>query len=292
MGQTRRDSGLNFGRQSRRRGPLAVALGGLGLLAMVTLGQGLRVDVPPLLLHDAALAAQPGQGRPVPSDQDLANSLSDRVARDESTWSAIFRDQVGRPYNAPELVLFTGLTQSPCGGAVGATGPFYCAVDRKIYLDTAFFRALRAQPGGERAVGYVVGHLMAHHAQNELGLLAKASALRRTAAPGQAEEITARVELQADCLAGIWAAHATEPDAAAPRPDGVARILGAARSLERERRRQTEGRVPLPHSFLSVDAAARRNGFKQGHGGRLADCRRNLRDAQGDFGLGLGSTPY
>jgi len=114
--------------------------------------------------------------------------------------------QAGQDYRPPVLVLFKEATQSPCGGASVATGPFYCPTDRKVYLDTAFFTTLsqRLGAGGDFADAYVVAHEVAHHIQNELGILAEANRIRAQVSEAQSNEISVRIELQADCLAGVW----------------------------------------------------------------------------------------
>jgi hypothetical protein len=140
------------------------------------------------------------------ADERAAEFVSVTLADTEEVWAGIFPDQIGQTYQPVTLVLFKGFTQSACGGASAQTGPFYCPVDRKVYLDTDFFVTLERQlgAGGDFAAAYVVAHEVGHYVQDELGILGEAQRGRQQGADSEA----VRVELQADCFAGVWAHHA------------------------------------------------------------------------------------
>ncbi len=152
------------------------AIGGIGLVVIVLIGLFFGVDVTPLLNQGGAPIGG-GGGEVTAADEEAAQFVSVTLADTEEVWADIFANQLGREYRPATLVLFKGVTQSPCGGASGATGPFYCPLDQKAYLDTDFFTTLERQLGanGDFAAAYVVAHEIGHHVQNELGILGQAN---------------------------------------------------------------------------------------------------------------------
>ncbi len=193
-----------------RRGGGGARAGGLGLvgvLFVLGIGYFTGIDVTPLLTGSGG-SAPSQQTTPVSAEDDAATQFTAQVlATTEDVWSKVFQEQLGRTYEPPRLVVFSGVTQSPCGGASGATGPFYCPVDEKAYLDTGFFTMLsqRMGAGGDFAAAYVIAHEVAHHVQNELGILPKVNAARQQSSKAEANALTVRLELMADCLSGVWA---------------------------------------------------------------------------------------
>jgi predicted metalloprotease len=202
-----------------RRGQI-VRAGGLGIGTMVILGLiawGLGIN-PALLIGGAEMVSRhlpssAQQGKPAGSDeagQFVAAVLGDT----EDQWSAIFR-ATGKTYQPPKLVMYSGATRSACGMAQAAVGPFYCPNDRTVYLDTAFFKQietrLRGCEAGSKACqfsqAYVIAHEIGHHVQNQLGILPKVQALQARSGETEGNQLQVRVELQADCLAGVWANH-------------------------------------------------------------------------------------
>lgn len=181
----------------------AGGIGGVGLIAVLLIGYFLGVDVTPLL-NDPGASAPGGQVELTEADKQAGEFVAVTLKDTEEIWGGVFRDQLGQPYNAPVLVLFKGATASPCGGASGATGPFYCPGDKKVYLDTDFFTTLskRMGAGGDFAAAYVVAHEVAHHVQNELGILGKANQVRQQVSEAESNAISVRIELQADCFSG------------------------------------------------------------------------------------------
>jgi len=198
------------GKIEDRRGARSVGrVGGVGIvgtIAVVVLSQVLGVDLTPLLEQGAA--PQSSQSGQISASERAAGEFVSVVLADtEEVWDGIFGSSLNARYTPPTLVLYSGSTGSPCGGASGATGPFYCPGDQKIYLDTAFFDTMQRElgAGGDFAMAYVVAHEVAHHVQNELGIMAEANQARQRADQVTSNQISVRIELQADCLSGIWA---------------------------------------------------------------------------------------
>jgi predicted metalloprotease len=230
------------------------------------------VDLTPML-------SRQGQIGPAPQDQTTRISAESQaraefaavtLADTEVIWSAVFRDQLGRTYTPPTLVLFDSVTQSPCGGASGATGPFYCPVDQKAYLDLAFFDALARQLGaqGDFAAAYVIAHEVAHHVQNELGILGEVNALRARASASDGNALSVLTELQADCLSGVWAHHAQYTLGTLERGD-LSEALNAARRIGDDTLQRSAGRVPQPHTFTHGTSDQREGWFARGYGSGL-----------------------
>ncbi|MBV0912055.1 KPN_02809 family neutral zinc metallopeptidase [Anianabacter salinae] len=239
-------------------------IGGVGLLAVLAIGYFLGIDVTPLLQG----TGQPQTSAATPlteADRRAGDFVAVTLADTEEVWTDIFRDQFGETYAPATLVLFKGVTQSPCGGASGATGPFYCPADKKAYLDTAFFTTLSERLGasGDFAAAYVVAHEIAHHVQAELGILAQANAARARASEAESNAISVRIELQADCLSGVWAAHADARFDIMERGD-LGEALNAARQIGDDTLQRSAGRVPQPHTFQHGTSAQRERWFRRG----------------------------
>jgi predicted metalloprotease len=267
--QGRRGSG-NI--EDRRRMAGAPAIGGIGLVIIVLIGLFLGVDVTPLLNQGGVPIGGGGVVRA--ADEEAAQFVGVTLADTEDVWTGIFANQLGRQYRQPTLVLFKGVTQSPCGGASGATGPFYCPLDQKVYLDTDFFTTLERELGanGDFAAAYVVAHEVGHHVQNELGILGKTTEIRRQVSPAEANALSVRVELQADCFAGLWARAADEQLGTIERGD-LEEAMVAARQIGDDTLQRNAGRVPQPHTFTHGTSEQRMRWFYQGYNsGELASC--------------------
>ena len=258
--------------EDRRRAAGAPAIGGVGLVVVVLLGLFLGVDVTPLLNQGAPLGG--GGGEVTAADEAAAEFVSVTLADTEEVWAGIFASQLGREYRPATLVLFKGVTQSPCGGASGATGPFYCPADRKAYLDTDFFTTLERRLGaeGDFAAAYVVAHEIGHHVQNELGLLGRANEIRRQVSPAEGNAISVRIELQADCFAGLWA-RAAEAQFGSLEPGDIEEAMVAARQIGDDTLQRNAGRVPQPHTFTHGTSEQRMRWFYAGYrSGDIAAC--------------------
>ena len=251
--------------EDRRRtgGGAKAGIGGVGLLVVLAVGYFAGIDVTPLL-EEQGRTAPAGATRELSAEEQRAGEFAGQVlATTEQVWSRIFDEQVGRPYSAPTLVLYSGVTQSPCGGASGATGPFYCPADRKAYLDTEFFATMSRQlgAGGDFAAAYVIAHEVAHHVQNELGILPKVNQARQRAGQVEANHLTVRLELQADCLSGVWA-RAVE---GLLEPGDLEEALNAARQIGDDTLQRRAGRVPQPHTFTHGTSEQRQRWFATGY---------------------------
>lgn len=253
-------------RSGSRMGGGGIQVGGLGLVAVVLIGWVLGVDVTPLLTGagDGGGWSQDG-AELTEQDMQVGEFVSVTLADTEEVWAGIFA-QAGGTYDPATLVLFKGVTQSPCGGASGATGPFYCPSDQKVYLDTAFFDTLERQlgAGGDFAAAYVIAHEVAHHVQDELGILGEANRLRSSASAAQSNAISVRIELQADCFSGVFANHAGARFGSIERGD-IAEAMNAARQIGDDTLQRGAGRVPMPHTFTHGTSAQREDWFRRGY---------------------------
>lgn len=258
--------------QGGSRGAAAGGIGGVGLIAVLLIGYFLGIDVTPLL-------NDPGSTSPTPAELTQADKaagqfVSVTLADTEEVWTTVFEQQLGRRYEPATLVLFKGATQSPCGGASGATGPFYCPADKKAYLDTDFFVTLEKRLGakGDFAAAYVVAHEIGHHVQNELGILGKANAARQRASEADSKAISVRIELQADCLSGIWAREAARTFGSVDRGD-LEEAVNAARRIGDDTLQSAAGQRPMPHTFTHGTSEQRSRWFLIGlQSGKLAQC--------------------
>jgi predicted metalloprotease len=273
----------------RGMGPAVRAggIGGLGLL--VILGIALLMGVNPLALIgmlggeggvvEAPAPPTPGSpGRPTPgaggrTADPQAEFVSVILADTEDTWNRIFADS-GRRYEPPRLVLFTEATPSACGMGQAAMGPFYCPLDRQVYIDLAFFRALAQRFGapGDFAQAYVIAHEVGHHVQNLLGIAEEVHGMRQRAGPQQANTLSVLMELQADCLAGVWAHHAHQQRQILEAGDVEEGLRAAAAIGDDVMQRRAQGHV-VPESWTHGSSAQRVEWFRRGlSAGRVDQC--------------------
>ncbi|MEL6571095.1 MAG: neutral zinc metallopeptidase [Pseudomonadota bacterium] len=266
--------------EDRRRRPSRGAssggkIGGVGLIAILVIGYFLGIDVTPLLDGNQGGGISTSQSTEITAaDEQMAEFVSVTLADTEDVWAEIFARQVGEPYNAPTLVLFKGTTQSACGGASAATGPFYCPPERKAFLDTDFFVTMERQlgAGGDFAAAYVVAHEVAHHVQNELGILPQVNRMRATADQATSNALSVRVELQADCFSGIWARQVQERFGTLERGD-IGEALNAAKQIGDDTLARNAGRAVQPHTFTHGSSEQRQRWFVRGfESGDLTAC--------------------
>jgi predicted metalloprotease len=240
--------------------------GGIGTLLLVLVAMYFGVD-PSVILQ----GVDPGGPMPAPSvqqrrpgDDQLRDFVSVILADTEDTWGELFR-QMGRQYQQPRLVLFSGAVESACGFAEAAVGPFYCPGDRKLYIDLSFYRDLRDKLGapGDFAQAYVIAHEVGHHVQNLLGIAERVHAARSRRSRAEANALQVKMELQADCLAGVWANNAQRARQILESGD-IEEGLNAASAIGDDRlQRQAQGRV-VPESFTHGSSAQRVRWFKRG----------------------------
>lgn len=252
-----------------------LAGGGIGLLLLIGIGLFLGVD--PGTLLEAVETQQRVSPTPTPRQRALedeqAQFVSVVLADTEDTWSDIFR-AAGRSYAKPTLVLFSGAVQSACGLAQAAVGPFYCPMDQKVYIDLSFYSDLqdRFRAPGDFAQAYVIAHEVGHHVQTLLGISQKVHRERSRVSEVEANQLSVRQELQADCFAGIWAFHADRTRNLLESGD-IEEGLNAASAIGDDRlQRQSQGYV-TPESFTHGSSAQRVRWFKRGYElGDVSQC--------------------
>ncbi len=207
-----------------------------------------------------------------PSKDEQTQFVRTVLAETEDVWNGIFQAS-GQTYQEPTMTLFSGQVQSACGSASSASGPFYCPNDRKVYIDLSFYDQLDRQFGasGDFAQAYVLAHEVGHHVQNLLGVLPRYNQARQSMGESEANAMSVRVELQADCYAGIWG-HFTEQKGILEAGDLEEALNAATQIGDDTLQRRTQGYV-VPDSFNHGTSAQRRTWFERGFkSGRLQDC--------------------
>lgn len=256
--------------EDRRGGGGGISGGGLGiggvvLALVISYFTGINpmtllgiMEQTPLAQHNSAPAHKP------PANDPAATFVSKVLASTEDVWSETFREE-GRTYKAPRLVLFTGATPTACGTGQTAMGPFYCPGDQKVYIDLAFYRELkdRFHAPGEFAQAYVVAHEVGHHVQNLLGIAQKVHDAQQRSSRTAANALSVRMELQADCLAGVWGKR-TDTMKRVLEPGDLEKALTAASAIGDDRlQQQAQGRI-VPESFTHGTSEQRVRWFRRG----------------------------
>lgn len=259
-------------RGMRMGGAPAISGGGLILLLLL----GFVFGVNPLALLEQVPVTQIDETQSEPGAEptdELGRFVSVVLADTEDTWRELFAD-MGRQYQDPSLVLFSQMVRSACGMAQSAMGPFYCPLDAKVYIDLSFYRDLRDRFGapGDFAQAYVIAHEVGHHVQNLLGISREVQAAQQRADPRDANALSVRLELQADCFAGVWAHHADRTRDLLEQGD-VEEGLNAASAIGDDRlQRQSQGTV-VPESFTHGSAEQRVRWFERGiRSGEMGQC--------------------
>lgn len=222
----------------------------------------------------SAVPTQSTQSRPLPAagEDELADFVGVVIKENEDLWNAVF-EQNGIPYEPPGVVLFTGQTSSGCGVADARTGPFYCPTDQKVYIDLSFYDQLRDQFGapGDFAQAYVLAHEVGHHVQQSTGILPEFNRQRASMSQEEANRYSVRVELQADCYAGIWAHYAGQENLL---EDGdIAEAVNAATQIGDDTLQERMQGFAVPKTFSHGTSAQRRAWFERGFGtGDVGQC--------------------
>ncbi|WP_293764351.1 neutral zinc metallopeptidase [uncultured Aquitalea sp.] len=260
-------SGFSLGGGTIGIGTIAV-----GLVAWLVFGANPLQVISALSGHQSAQTQQPPAHKP-PADDREAKFVRVVLADTEDVWGGVFRQRGGQ-YQAPKLVLFNGATPTACGQGQSAMGPFYCPADRKVYIDLAFYRTLQDQLGapGEFAQAYVIAHEVGHHVQNLLGISSKVDAERQRSSEARANALSVRLELQADCFAGVWGNHADKARHILESGD-LESALNAASKIGDDTLQRSAGRAVVPDSFTHGSSEQRVRWFKRGFdSGEIDQC--------------------
>jgi uncharacterized protein len=266
-------------RRGMSRGGRGIVGGGIGMIILVVVGMFFGID-PRVILGLAGtvqtvqqqVAPPKVEGAKGPLSDDMGRFVAGVLADTEKTWGTLFQ-QLGRQYKDPTLVLFTGATPTACGTGQAAMGPFYCPLDQKVYIDLAFYQQLRDRfkAPGDFAQAYVIAHEIGHHVQNQLGIMQKMDAFRQRMSETQYNALSVRLELQADCFAGVWAHHAQNRNLL--EAGDVEEAMRAASAIGDDTiQRRTQGRI-VPDSFTHGSSEQRMRWFMTGmKSGQISAC--------------------
>lgn len=258
--------------------------GGIGIGTMVVLGLlGWALGIDPRILIGGAEMIGGIGGRSAPTQEqrksagppqdEMGKFISAVLAQNEDIWTKVLPQQANRKYVPPKLVLFSGVDRSGCGTAQSAMGPFYCPNDQRVYLDLSFFQEMQRKlgGGGDFAYAYVVGHEVGHHIQNLLGILPKVNELRQRISEPESNALSVRVELQADCFAGVWAYNLQAMDRV--EPGDIDEAMRTASAIGDDKLQQQGRGVVVPDSFTHGSSAQRTRWFNTGFkSGSLQSC--------------------
>ena len=272
--------------------------GGLGLGTIVVLGLiGWALGINPLVLingaeqvnnmrNGAQTQTQAPSSQPdrqaqsgTPKDQ-MGQFIAAILGETEDTWSRVLPQQKGIQYQPVKLVLYSGSTRSGCGGAQEQMGPFYCPVDKKVYLDLAFFAEMKRKlgGGGDFAYAYVIAHELGHHIQDQLGILGKVQAAEQRVDTSERNSMSVRIELMADCLAGVWAANANKKDNFI-QPGDIEKAINTAQAIGDDTLQDTSRGYAVPDSFTHGSSAQRVQWLQTGlKSGQVDSCNTFAKD--------------
>nr|WP_154324677.1 neutral zinc metallopeptidase [Pantoea sp. 201603H] len=246
--------------------------GGIVLLIVVAVAGFYGYDLTPLLTGEQPGSPQTSQQRISPQDDEAAKFTSVILATTEDTWQKIFK-QMNKPWQAPKLVMYRGATRTGCGTGQSVMGPFYCPADQTVYIDLSFYDEMKNKlgAGGDFAQGYVIAHEVGHHVQKLLGIEPKVRQMQQGASQTQVNQLSVKMELQADCFAGVWG-HYMEQQQVLEAGD-LQEALNAAEAIGDDRlQQQSQGRV-VPDSFTHGTSQQRYSWFKRGFdGGDPGQC--------------------
>ena len=264
-------------RRGQRLGGRGLIGGGIGTLVLVIIGMFFGIDPRVILgladtVQQVQAPAQAPAGKVGAPSDEMGRFVSVVLADTEQTWNTLFR-QLGRDYQEPRLVLFTDATPTACGTGQAAMGPFYCPLDQRVYIDLAFYQQLRDRfrAPGDFAQAYVIAHEVGHHVQNQLGIMQKMDAYRQRLSETQYNALSVRLELQADCFAGVWAHHANNRQLL--EAGDVDEAMNAAAAIGDDTiQRRTQGRI-VPESFTHGSSDQRMRWFMTGmKTGQISAC--------------------
>ena len=275
LGGSRRSTNVEDYRSSPGGGRPGMKFG-LGTIAVLAIGYFLGINPLTMLgIMNDMQGSAPGsqaapQGAPTDQDSDLVRAV---LGETEDTWGAIFQTR-GEQYPPPTLALFRDGIQSACGSASSASGPFYCPGDQKVYIDLGFYETLKSRLGapGDFAQAYVIAHEVGHHVQNQLGISAKVDQMRGRVSQAEYNALSVRLELQADCFAGVWAHHAQNARQILEKGD-VEEAMNAAAKIGDDALQRSGGGAVVPESFTHGSSAQRQRWFNNGlQNGNVKTC--------------------
>ena len=240
--------------------------GGIVILILVMIAGYYGYDLTPLLTGESSSYSQPAsqQQRVNPQQDEAAKFTSVILATTEDTWQKIFQ-KMGKNYTPPKLVMYRDARQTGCGIGQSIMGPFYCPTDSTVYIDLSFYDEMRNKLGadGDFAQGYVIAHEVGHHVQRLLGIESKVRRLQQGASQTQVNQLSVKLELQADCFAGVWGHDMQQQDVL--EPGDLQEALNAAEAIGDDRLQQkSQGRV-VPDSFTHGTSQQRYSWFKKGY---------------------------
>ncbi|MEW5928002.1 MAG: neutral zinc metallopeptidase [Gemmatimonadota bacterium] len=266
---------MRFGGGGRRSGNVtdrrgmsggAIAGGGIGTVVIALIVMLMGGDPGAVLQTGPAEQAPPGSAPGTPPADSMGLFVDKTLATTEDVWNQVLPQATGQQYREPELVLFSGATPTACGTGQSAMGPFYCPPDQSVYIDLSFYRDLKGQLGapGDFAQAYVIAHEVGHHVQNLLGTSDQVHAAQQRLSRAEGNAMSVRLELQADCYAGVWGYHASRSGSVVLDPGDVEEALTAASAIGDDRlQRQSQGRV-VPESFTHGSSEQRVRWFRRG----------------------------
>ena len=247
--------------------------GGIVLLIIIVVAGYYGVDLTGMLTGEPVSQQQTTTQRSIsPQDEEAAKFTKVVLADTEDTWGMIFKD-MGRQYPQPKLVMYRGATRTACGTGQSVMGPFYCPADSTVYIDLSFYDEMKTKlgAGGDFAQGYVIAHEVGHHVQKLLGIESKVRQLQQNASPAEANRLSVKMELQADCFAGVWGYNMQKQDVM--EVGDLQEALNTAEAIGDDRlQQQSQGRV-VPDSFTHGTSQQRYTWFKRGFdSGDPAQC--------------------
>jgi predicted metalloprotease len=254
---------------------------GVGFGTMLVLGiLGYALGIDPRILIGGAEMLQGGRatteqsaGPAARPDDEIGRFVSAVLAQNEDVWEKVMPRDTNKAYEPPRLVLFRGVNRSGCGTAQAAMGPFYCPVDRRVYLDASFFEEMRRKlgGGGDFAYAYVVAHEVGHHIQNTLGILPRVEQMKQRASERDANALSVRVELQADCFAGVWAFHVQQMGRM--EKGDIEEAMNAASAIGDDKLQKAGQGYVVPDSFTHGSSDQRTRWFMSGfRSGTMKTC--------------------
>ena len=266
---------MRFGGGGRRSGNVtdkrgmgggAMAGGGIGAVVIALIVMFMGGDPGTVLQQAPVEQAPPGSTPGAPPSDSLGLFVDRTLASTEDVWNQVYPAATGQQYREPELVLFSGAERTACGMGQSAMGPFYCPLDQQVYIDLSFYEELESRlgAGGDFAQAYVIAHEVGHHVQNLMGTSDEVHNAQQRLSKSEGNKMSVRLELQADCYAGLWGYHATRSGGVILDPGDIDEALNAASAIGDDRlQKQSQGRV-VPESFTHGTSEQRARWFRRG----------------------------